>query len=350
MRTEMTRGWSRIFVVTLMIMCLGAAAAAQDAVPVADKLAEALQHYTNLEPEKGIAIAKDQLTRPDLRPADSIAIYEVLSIITYVMGRDYFTESFQYLDQISKIGPCKVLLPHDIWPAELRNKWFEILNSTNSLSCNISSKPGQKTVAVMEFDNFSIGEYQEKLGPIGKGLADFFEHDFSKISDIAVVERDKINFVLKELELQKSGAVDQATAVKVGKLLGAQFMIFGSITQLDDKNTRMVVRVVSVETSEIVASVDKEGKPEYSKMEKALVEELAAKMDVKVSDETKSIIQEGGTGDASATTFYAKGLEYMDLYDYTKAYEYFKKAYDLDNQFAEAKRKMEIYEPLVGLS
>jgi len=348
MRTEITSGWSRPIVVMMIIVGMTAMAQAQAEAPVADKLAEALEHYTNLEPEKGIAIAKEQLARPDLLAADSIAIYEVLSIITYVMGRDYFKESFGYLDQISKIGPCAVPLPRDIWPAELRNQWFEILKKTNNLSCTISAKSGVKTIAVMEFDNFSIGKYQEELGPIGKGLADFFEHDFGKISDITVVERDKINFVLNELELQKSGAVDRATAVQVGKILGAQFMIFGSITQLDDKQTRMVVRVVSVETSEIVASVDKEGKPEYSRLEKELVEELAAKLDVKLSDEVKSLIHEGGTESVSATTFYAKGLEYMDRYDYGKAYEFFKKAHDLDPQFAEAKRKMDIYEPLVG--
>jgi len=200
----------------------------------------------------------------------------------------------------------------------------------------------------MEFDNFSIGKYQKELGPIGKGLADGFEHDFRKISTIRVIERNKINFVLKELELQKSGAVDRSTAVRVGKILGAKYMVFGSITQLDDKHTRMVVRVVSVETSEIIASVDKEAKPEYFKMEKELVEELAKKLDITLSDDVKALIKEGGTESLDATTFYSKGLEYMDRYDYKKAYEFFKKAYDLDNSFVEAKRKMEIYQPLAS--
>ncbi|MFH1686367.1 MAG: CsgG/HfaB family protein [bacterium] len=334
-----------------MLIIMGLAASpvmAEGQASVGEKLTEALEHYANLEPEKGIVIAKGLLERGDLTPSDSIAVYEVLSIITYVMGRDYFKESFSYLDQISKIGPCKVILPRDIWPAELRNKWFELLKATNSLSCATLAGPGVKTVAVMEFDNFSIGEYQEKLGPLGKGLADFFEHDFAKVSDVKVIERDKINFVLNELELQKSGAVDQSTAVQVGKILGAQFMIFGSITQLDDKQTRMVVRVVSVETSEIVASADKEGKPEYSKMEKELVEELAEKMDIKLSDEDKSEIKEGGTESLDATSLYAKGIEYMDRYDYSRAYDFFKKAYEMDPLFAEAKRKMEIYEPLVS--
>lgn len=334
-----------VLVVTLL---LSGATAAQEEASVGDKLTEALDLYTQAYPEKALEVARGQIERDDLTATDSIAVYEVLSIITYSMGKTYLNQSFGYLEKISEIGTCEVPLPREIWPSELRNKWFDILHKTNSLSCGSLQKPGVTTVAVMEFDNFSIGKYQEELGPIGKGLADFFEHDFAKISEVKVIERDKINFVLNELELQKSGAVDQSTAVEVGKILGAKFMIFGSITQLDDDQTRMVVRLVSVETSEIIASVDREGKPNYSDMEKELVDDLANKMNVKISDEEKSEIQKGGTESATATTFYAKGLEYMDRYDYEKAYDYFKKAYEKDPEFAEAKRKMEIYEPLVS--
>jgi TolB-like protein len=263
-----------------------------------------------------------------------------------VKGEDYKKQAYSYLNKIADVDPCLIHLPHEFWPTGLRDKWYQVLKTHESLSCPEESKSDIKTIAVMEFDNFSVGKYQEKLGPLGKGLADFFEHDFGKISSMKVVERDKINFVLKELELQKSGAVDRSTAVRVGKILGAKYMVFGSITQLDDRNTRMVVRVVSVETSEIIASVDKEGAPNYSKMEKELVEELAKKLDVKLNDEVKQLIQEGGTDSMDALALYNMGLEYMDKYDYKKAYEYFKKAYELDSSFVEAKRKMEIYQPL----
>ncbi len=342
-----------IGLVLAVLLSIGFAAGpafAQSEGTVAEKLAKALELYKppEMEFDTGIAIAQELLQRDDLLPQDSIAIYEVLSILTYVKGEDYRRQAFAYLNSISKVGPCIVHLPHNIWPSELRDKWYEILKAKESLTCPEEPKSNIKTIAIMEFDNFSIGKYQKELGPIGKGLADFFEHDFRKISTIRVVERDKINFVLKELELQKSGAVDRSTAVRVGKILGAKYMVFGSITQLDDKHTRMVVRVVSVETSEIIASVDKEAKPEYFKMEKELVEELAKKLDITLSDDIKALIKEGGTESLDATTFYSKGLEYMDRYDYKKAYEFFKKAYDLDNSFVEAKRKMEIYQPLAS--
>ncbi|MDH3889895.1 MAG: hypothetical protein OEV49_02325 [candidate division Zixibacteria bacterium] len=318
----------------------------QDADSLIAKLAKCADHYWEAEFEEGIELAQELLTYDGLLARDSIAIYETLSILSYANGESYRQKSIEYLNKMSQIGPCAVPLPRHPWPQELRDKWYEIVNGTDAFVCSSESKPGVKTIAIMEFDNFSVTKYKEELGPIGKGLADWFEHDFGKISSLTVIERDKINFVLDELKLQESGAVDRATAVKAGKLLGAQFMVFGSITQMDSKNTGMVVRVVSVETSEIVASVDKRGKPDYSKMEQELVVELAGQLDIMLGDDVKKLIEEGGTESMDATTFYSKGLEYSDRYDYRQAYEYFKKAYELDSSFTEAKQKMDLLQPL----
>jgi len=324
-------------------------AVAQDGTDIADKLAEAVDLYSVLEFDKGLAITDALLKRENLTSKDSIAIFEVKSLITYAMGQAYQRKAYDYLEMISKIGPCVINFPRDIWPAELRDEWYKITNAKNMLICpEDEDNPEIKTIAIMEFDNFSVGKYKEELGSLSKGLADFFEHDFSQISSLKVVERDKIDFVLKELELSASGKVDAETAVRVGKLLGAQLMVFGSITQIDDKDARMIVRVVKTETSEILASVDKEGKPDYAKMEKDLVVELAEKLDLVIPKDTKVKLEEGGVESMDAVKLYSKGLDYMDKYDYKKAYEYFKLAYEKDNSFVEAKRKMDIYRPLVG--
>lgn len=335
----------------LMLILVGSLAVpsvayGQDANLLIAKLAECADHWWDLEFDEGILLAQELLGRENLSAQDSVAIYETLSILCYSNGETYRKKSFEYLDKMSRIGPCVLPLPRDPWSPELRDKWYELTKGTDAFVCSSESKPGMKTIAIMEFDNFSVTKYQEELGPIGKGLADWFEHDFGKISSLTVIERDKINFVLKELKLQESGAVDRATAVKAGKLLGAQFMVFGSITQMDKNNTGMVVRVVSVETSEIVASVNKRGKPNYSQMEQELVIELAAQLDIMLDDDIKKLIKEGGTESMDATALYSKGLEYSDRYDYRQAYEYYKKAYELDSSFTEAKQKMDLLKPL----
>jgi TolB-like protein len=205
--------------------------------------------------------------------------------------------------------------------------------------------PRPRTIAVMEFDNFSTGEHQEKLGYLTKGLADFFEADFAQIGTLKVVERDKIDFIKNEILLAKDGMVGADTAVRVGKLLGARIMVFGSIVQLDDEKAKMLVKAVDVETSEILAFCEREGKPDFFKMQEEMVVELAEKIEPKVQDQ--EAFKANGTRSTAAAELYSQGLYHMDHYEYAKAYAFFKQAYEADNTFAEAKRKMEVYRPLV---
>jgi TolB-like protein len=320
----------------------------QDQSTVVDKLGEAFKMYSELEFEKGLEIADKLLQRDEINLRDSIAIYAVKSMLLYGKGDEYITKSYKYLEMMANLGPCAIQLPYDFWPQELRNQWFRIAQGKSALVCPEEGDREIKTIAIMEFDNYSVGKFQEELGFVTKGLADFFEADFSKVTNLKVVERDKVAYILKEIELTKEGMVEASTAVRVGKMLGAQIMVFGSVAQLDDRKARMLVKAVKVETSEIIASVEKEGKPDYFKMEKELVKELSEKLDLTLTDETTALIDQSGTESTDAATLYSRGLYYMDKYDYAKAFDYFKQAYEKDNTFAEAKKKMDIYRPLVS--
>lgn len=345
-KNKLSRSCVRIGLVALVLILAAISVSAQTDVTVADKLAEAINYYSNLEFDKGLEVTNAVLKWPNLDAKDSIAVYAVMSMLNYGKGEEYITKSYAYLEKMAAIGPCTIHLPHEFWPEQLRRQWFNVSNEKGALTCPGDKDSKIQTIAIMEFDNYSVGKYQEELGFITKGLADFFEADFGKLSDLKVVERDKVDYILKEIELSESGKVSSATAIQVGKLLGAQIMVFGNITQLDSKTCKMLVKAVKVETSEIIATVEEDGKPDYFKMEKELVKELAAKLDMTVSKETAEEIDAGGTESLDAATLYSKGLYYMDQYDYKKAYDFFKLAYEKDESFTEAKRKMDIYRPL----
>ncbi len=70
----------------------------------------------------------------------------------------------------------------------------------------------------------------------------------------SVIEREALKRVMKEQRLHLTGAVDEATAVKVGQLIGAEGIVFGTVTQntTEDKH-------YSSRRSEC-ASRDKDGK------------------------------------------------------------------------------------------
>jgi hypothetical protein len=146
---------------------------------ISDQLAKALNYYTDLDFDKGLAITNELLSRSNLTANDSIAIFEVKSIITYAKGQKFKREAYTYLKRIADIGPCLIHLPREIWPTELRDQWYELCNDKGMLVCKKETDPEIQTIAVMEFDNFSIGKYKEELGDLSKAIADFFEYDFS---------------------------------------------------------------------------------------------------------------------------------------------------------------------------
>ena len=135
-----------------VVLMAAGGAWSQDAT-VADRLAEALDLYNDLEFDAGLKIADELLVRPALTSHDSVAIYEVLSIITYAKGEAYLQASLGYLNRISTIGPCMMPMPRDIWPRELRDRWYQFLKEKDQLTCD---KPSADihTIAIMPFDNF----------------------------------------------------------------------------------------------------------------------------------------------------------------------------------------------------
>jgi len=87
-------------------------------------------------------------------------------------------------------------------------------------------------VAIMDFDNNAERSwwFYDDLGPAARNQIDTA---FSENSELAkrfsVIERDKLELVMKEQGLAASGAVDPATAAKLGRLLGVKYIITGGI-------------------------------------------------------------------------------------------------------------------------
>ncbi len=67
-----------------------------------------------------------------------------------------------------------------------------------------------------------------------------------------LVERKDLQEVLKELELQLSGIVDEATASKVGALLGADVLVTGTLYRREERY-ELFLKLVRVSTAEVLA-------------------------------------------------------------------------------------------------
>lgn len=108
-------------------------------------------------------------------------------------------------------------------------------------------------IAVMYFDNNSIGKDRADFDGIGKGLADMLITDMASNPSVRVVERERIQSLMVEQNLVKSGAIDPQTAIRLGKIVGAQYMITGSFLSNGQGRYILTARAINVETGAILS-------------------------------------------------------------------------------------------------
>ena len=84
------------------------------------------------------------------------------------------------------------------------------------------------TVAVLYFFNRTG---QPDLDPLQKGLTVMLITDLSKVKSLTVVERVRLQALAEELKLGVSGLVTENTAPRVGKLLGAHWLVGGNFAR-----------------------------------------------------------------------------------------------------------------------
>lgn len=114
-------------------------------------------------------------------------------------------------------------------------------------------KGARPTVAVIQFNNSSLVNAAE-YAPMSKGMADLIGSTLAGNPAIRVVERDALQEVLREQDLATSGRIDDATAAKVGQLLGAQFLIKGTFFIEPKGRMRIAAQAVNSTTGEIAYS------------------------------------------------------------------------------------------------
>jgi len=68
--------------------------------------------------------------------------------------------------------------------------------------------------------------------------------------NLKVTDRKEIDLIRGEQNFQYSGDVDDASMVDIGKMLGAQFIVSGSLTEIDN-TYRIVIRVLNVQTTTV---------------------------------------------------------------------------------------------------
>ncbi|MBQ7538794.1 MAG: hypothetical protein IJT42_07500 [Treponema sp.] len=106
-----------------------------------------------------------------------------------------------------------------------------------------------QTIAVMEFESNSFN-----LESRTATMSDLLMDELVNNDDLVVLERSRINAVLKEMDFQQTtGYTDDATAKSVGKMLNADCVIVGNVNMTGLKMTA-TARAIDVETARILST------------------------------------------------------------------------------------------------
>jgi len=174
------------------------------------------------------------------------------------------------------------------------------------------SKP---TVAIMYFNDDAIGKAHDELAPLSKGICDVLITEMADNPGITVIERDQLQSILAEQKLVTDKAVDQSTAIKVGKLLSVHHMIFGGFITDPAGTMVLTLRSVNVETGKIEYTTNASDKTANLL---ALIHKVAVKTNagLKLPDIPKQVGEARAAKDEkipfTSVMLYSRGLEAKD--------------------------------------
>jgi curli biogenesis system outer membrane secretion channel CsgG len=117
----------------------------------------------------------------------------------------------------------------------------------------------RQTVAVFPFDNNSI-EGRKRLDFLREWLPDAITTRLVESKQLLVVERAKLVRVLAEQKLGSSELASDETKLRLGRILGAQTMIFGGFMAIGGALS-VDARIVDVESGVVLRSVTERGSP-----------------------------------------------------------------------------------------
>lgn len=140
------------------------------------------------------------------------------------------------------------------------------------------AQKGKVKIVVLNFDDTDISK---AYAPVGKRVANYTIDKLVKSEVYVVVERDVIDKIIKEQNFGASGRVDKATAAEIGKIAGADLIIYGSVSKYkyEDKwninifkrkgkgVVELTARIADSKTAVIVDTIQVKGEVDKEKVD-----------------------------------------------------------------------------------
>ena len=202
------------------------------------------------------------------------------------------------------------------------------------MSLLLASLAFASAVAVLPLEQGAGGQVYEGLG---KALAGMLVTDLSQAPGITLVERARLDALLAEITLSSSGYLDEASAQKLGRGVGAEFVVTGSYSVVAGQFL-LDARLVGVESAKVVRAADAHGPVDtFVDVEKTLVTALLDGLAVTLAEDARQrLLATTPTHDFDAFASYGEGLARQDEGKLDEAREAFGEALAADPGFKDA--------------
>ncbi|MDH5643570.1 MAG: tetratricopeptide repeat protein [Gemmatimonadota bacterium] len=201
------------------------------------------------------------------------------------------------------------------------------------------SRPG---VAVMPFENGgSYGQDAENFDALQVGLQQILLTEMARNSNLRIVERSRLNDLIREQDLGEAGRVDANTAARLGRLVGAKFMVLGSFVDFYG-DFRIDVRVVDVETSEIINTNQvSDRREELYQMVVELAGNLTEDVDLPALEDVEELEQQAREIPTEALTYYSRAIYFEDEGQTERAIQMYSRAVEEFPDYSEAQERLQ---------
>jgi curli biogenesis system outer membrane secretion channel CsgG len=180
-----------------------------------------------------------------------------------------------------------LIIPFSASAKSFSDRQISYHSSQKTIPTNLIAQAQSKPkVAVLDFDFSSVSNPSilSVLPGGSKGVSDILVNKLVEGGSYSVIERSKLDAVLQEQNLGASGRVDASTAAQIGRILGVEAVVIGSVTQFDlqqrnsgfnlfgigvggddtDAYVKLNIRVVSTSTAEILMVAEGNGNTSQS--------------------------------------------------------------------------------------
>jgi len=202
----------------------------------------------------------------------------------------------------------------------------------------MKAAPASNTVAVLAFQNRSDNP---ELTPLQKGFAFLLMTDLAQVEGITVVERIRLQALLEELDLGASGLVEKQTEPRLGRLLGAGYLVGGDLTSSTQTQLGILSDVLQVRDQNSLGRPAAEGIMEQIfDLEKKILFEVVDLLKIKLSKQDREKLAQPLTTSYQALLYLSCGLDSSDRGNYPQAATCYRKALEQDPQLTPARNAL----------